>query len=223
MDFLTVLRERPVIAAFREPEKLCIQTLENVGILLILGGSIFDLPRVVETARKHGKLVFVDIDLLKGIGKDPAGVRYLAKESRVNGIITTHGYLIKSAQQEGLFSIQRIFVLDSESLSGSLNAIKKSNPDAVDVLPGVILPKIIKKIRMKTSVPLIAGGLINEEEDIREILAAGAVGISTTDQRLFNFSARTKVRQMGKDQGAPADNAFKNIANAATRRTKIRG
>ncbi len=223
MDFLTVLRERPVIAAFREPEKLCIQALEKVGILLILGGSIFDLPEVVETARKHGKLVFVDIDLLKGIGKDPAGVRYLAKESRVHGIITTHGYLIKSAKEEGLFSIQRIFVLDSESLSGSLNAIKKSNPDAVDVLPGIILPKIIRKIRIKTSVPLIAGGLINEEEDIREILAAGAVGISTTDQRLFNFSVRKKVCQGIKDQEAPADDTLKSTVHATAKRTKVKG
>lgn len=192
MDFLTILRKRPVIAAFRELAGLHVQNLDNIGIILILGGSIFDLPQIVEMAKKNKKMVFVDIDLLKGIGKDAAGVRFLAKESRIDGIITTHSNLIKSAKQEGLFSIQRIFILDSESLAGSLNAVQKFNPDAVDVLPGVILPKIIKKIRAKTSVPLIAGGLITEEEDIREILAAGAIGISTTEQRLFNFTLEKK-------------------------------
>ncbi len=188
MDFLNVLKEKPVIAAFRDLSSLRMQNLDRIGILLILGGSLFDLPSIVETARRHDKLVFADIDLLKGIGKDAAGVRFLAQESRVDGIITTRGHLIKSAREMGLAGIQRIFILDSESLAGSLNAVQKFNPDAVDVLPGLILPKIIQRIRLKISVPLIAAGLITQEQDIRDILSAGAVGISTTDQRLFSYT-----------------------------------
>lgn len=190
MDFLTVLRKRPVIAAFRDLENLRISELDYVDVILILGGSIFDLPQIVHRARTHKKMIFVDIDLLKGIGKDAAGVRFLAVESKIDGIITTHGNLIRSAQKEGLFSIQRIFVLDSESLAGSLNAVEKSKPDAIDIIPGLIFPKIVKRIRKRTSIPLIAGGLISQEDDIREILAAGAVGISTSTRHLFNFSAR---------------------------------
>jgi glycerol uptake operon antiterminator len=190
LNFLKVLQKRPVIAAFRKIEKIRIQDLDNVDVIFILGGSIFDLPQVVKLARTYQKIVFVDIDLLKGIGKDAEGIRFLAKESRVDGIITTRGNLIKNIKQEGLFSIQRIFILDSESLAGALNSIKKSNPDAVDILPGLILPKIAKTIRAITSVPLISGGLITREEDIREILAAGAIGISTTENHLFNFPAK---------------------------------
>lgn len=190
LDFLTVLHKRPIIAAFRKIESFLIEELDNVDVILILGGSIFDLPPIVKLATTFKKIVFVDIDLLKGIGKDAAGIRFLAKESKINGIVTTHGNLIKSIQQEGLFAIQRLFFLDSESLAGSLNAIKKSNPDAVDILPGLILPKIAKMIKTKISIPIIAGGLITAEEDIREILASGAIGISTTDHRLFNFSAK---------------------------------
>jgi hypothetical protein len=44
----------------------------------------------------------VDIDLIKGAGKDAAGIRYLAKESWVHGIITTKSHLINSARKEGL-------------------------------------------------------------------------------------------------------------------------
>ncbi len=188
MDFLNVLKEKPVIAAFRDLSALRMQNLDRIGILLILGGSLFDLPSIVEAARRHAKLVFADIDLLKGIGKDAAGVRFLAQESRVDGIITTRGHLIKSAKEHRLAAIQRIFILDSESLAGSLNAVQKFSPDAVDVLPGLILPKIIQRIRLKISVPLIAAGLITHEQDISDILSAGAVGISTTDQRLFGYT-----------------------------------
>jgi len=57
----------------------------------------------------------------------------------------------------------------------------------VEVLPGLILPKIMKKIRKITSIPVIAGGLITQEEEVREILASGAIGISTTSSHLFAF------------------------------------
>jgi len=189
LDFLTVLRNRPIIAAFRDIKGLRIQDLNHTDALFILGGTIFDLPHIVEQTRRYGKLVFVDIDLIKGVGKDAPGIRFLAQESQVDGIITTRSNLIQSAQKEGLVSIQRIFVLDSGSLAGGLNVIEKSKPDAMEVLPGLVLPKIMKSIREKTSIPVIAGGLITREEEIREILASGAIGISTTSSRLFTFSA----------------------------------
>ena len=187
MSFLAALKKSPVIAAFRDIENLHIQNLDYIQVLFILGGTIFDLPNVVEQARKYEKLVFVDIDLLKGIGKDTSGVRFLAKNNQVDGIITTRSNLIKSIQKEGLVAIQRIFVLDSESLAGGLNVIKKSIPDALEILPGMVLPKIMKEIRKMISIPVIAGGLITSTEEIHEILAAGAVGISTTASQLFDF------------------------------------
>jgi len=190
MNFLKILQNRPIIAAFRDIETLDIQNLNHTDVLFILGGTIFDLPHIVEQTRKYKKLVFVDIDLIKGVGKDAPGIRFLAQESQVDGIITTRSNLIQSAQKEGLVSIQRIFVLDSGSLAGGFSVIERSKPDAVEVLPGLILPAIIKKIRAKTSIPVIAGGLITRQEEIRDILDAGAIGISTTSSRLFTFSAK---------------------------------
>lgn len=187
MDFFTILQKKPVIAAFRSIENLRISDLVHVGVLFILEGSIFDIPGIVEQARRFGKLVFIDIDLIKGIGKDAPGIQYLARISHAHGIITTKSNLIKSAQKEKLISIQRIFVLDSESITGGLNVVEKSRPDAIEVLPGLILPRIINRIRAKTSLPIIAGGLITKPEEVEEILSSGAVGISTTTSDLFNF------------------------------------
>lgn len=191
VDFLTVLRKKPVIAAFRDGiETLRIQDLQHTDVLFILGGTIFDLPRIVEQAKRYGKLAFLDIDLIKGIGKDAAGIQFLVQESQIDGVITTHGNLIRCARKEGLASIQRIFVLDSASLAGGLSVIEKSQPDALEILPGLILPKIMKRIREKTSIPVIAGGLITQEKEVRDILACGAIGISTSSSRLFGFSGQ---------------------------------
>jgi len=185
MSFLDVLKNKPVIAALRDVENLALDKLTNIGVLFVLGGTIFDIPGIVERARRLGKLVFIDIDLIKGIGKDGSGVRYLAKESRVQGIITTRSNLIGGARRDGLSTIQRIFVLDSESLAGGLNVVSNSKPDAVEILPGLVVPKIMKMIRERTSVPIIAGGLITEHEEVERILASGAVGISTTSYNLL--------------------------------------
>jgi glycerol uptake operon antiterminator len=189
MDFLDVLKKRPIIAAFRDIEGLHVEELDTLGILFILGGTIFELPGIIGKAGASGKLVFVDIDLIKGIGKDAPGIQYLAREIHVHGIITTRTNLIKSAQKEGLISVQRIFVLDSESLTGGLNVIEKSRPDAVEILPGLILPKIMDRIRARVSVPVIAGGLITKREEVQEILSSGAIGVSTTTSSLYHVNA----------------------------------
>jgi glycerol uptake operon antiterminator len=194
LDFLNVLKHKPVIAAFRKVEDFRIDGLSNVGVLFILGGDIFNLPPLIEQAEGLKKLVFVDIDLIKGIGKDAAGIRYLARESRVHGVITTKSNFINSAQKENLISIQRIFVLDSESLSGGLNVVEKSKPDAIEVLPGLILPKIMNRIRSRSSVPVIAGGLITTPQEIQEILSSGAIGISTTNVNILSRGIGTRDR-----------------------------
>ena len=195
MDFLGILKNSPVIAALRNVEDVRIKGLSNVGVLFVLGGTIFDLPSLVEQAESFEKLVFVDIDLVKGVGKDASGIRYLARESHVHGVITTKSNLIKSAQKEGMISIQRIFVLDSESLTGGLNVVDKSKPDAIEVLPGLILPKIMDRIRSRSSVPVIAGGLITMQQEIQEILSSGAIGISTTSAKLLSYTIKGRGKQ----------------------------
>ena len=187
MDFQTILRKEPIIAAIRNVAGIDISTWHNIRVIFVLGGTIFDLQHIVKEAHRYNKLVLADIDLVKGIGKDKAGVHFLATESHVDGIITTHSNFIQDIQAERLLAVERMFVLDSESLNGGLGIIEKSKPDAVEILPGPILPKIIKRIRSATSIPVIAGGLLTEEKDVREVLAAGAIGVSTSATQLFGF------------------------------------
>ena len=53
----------------------------------------------------------------------------------------------------------------------------------IEVLPGV-MPKITRRICQNSRVPVIAGGLISDKEDIIA-LSAGAVSISTTNQAVW--------------------------------------
>jgi glycerol uptake operon antiterminator len=193
VNWMSIFEKKPVIAAFRPTEHLHLHLLHEIGVVFILGGTIFDIPDLVVQAKQSGKLLFVDIDLLKGIGKDAPGVKFLAKESRVDGIITTRSNLVKSIQKEGLVAVQRVFVLDSESLTGGLGVVEKSAPDAIEILPGLILPKVIQRIQSITSIPVIAGGLITEKREVEQLLDSGALAISTTSNRLFSWCKKERA------------------------------
>ena len=49
------------------------------------------------------------------------------------------------------------------------------------------MPRIIQKFSQKTHVPIIAGGLISEKEDVINALDAGAIAISSTNQQVWNM------------------------------------
>ena len=53
----------------------------------------------------------------------------------------------------------------------------------IEVLPGV-MPKITRRICQNSRVPVIAGGLISDKEDIM-VATVQAVSISTTNQAVW--------------------------------------
>ncbi len=47
------------------------------------------------------------------------------------------------------------------------------------------MPKIINELGEKTNIPIIAGGLIRDKEDVINCLNAGAIGISTSKEEVW--------------------------------------
>ena len=60
------------------------------------------------------------------------------------------------------------------------------SPDAIEIMPG-IMPKITKKLSSVISVPIIMGGLISEEEDVKKAIESGALGVSTSCSPLWEL------------------------------------
>ena len=98
--------------------------------------------------------------------------------------IYTKSAIIRKAKEEGMFAIMRFFVIDSIAFESIEKQTENVRPDMIEVLPGV-MPKIIKKICRQSRVPVIAGGLITDKEDIMGALGAGAISISTTNQKVW--------------------------------------
>jgi len=132
--FFEGLKTRPVIAGLRESAQVEAAIRRGVGVLFILGEDIFALQESVAKAHAEGRLIFAHVDLIKGVGRDEAGVRFLAKHVGVDGMLTTRSNLVSPARREGLIAVQRLFVLGSESLAAGLPAVGKAAPRFVTVL-----------------------------------------------------------------------------------------
>ena len=83
-------------------------------------------------------------------------------------------------------TIQRMFLMDSASLISGMKLMKGSLPDMVELMPGLV-PKAITAVSRKLDIPVIAGGMVTEDQEITEALAAGALAVSTSDRRLWRM------------------------------------
>ena len=183
-DFFPDIHNNPIIAAINDVNKLEDVINSPCKIVFLLTGDILNIKESVDELKKHNKLVFVHIDLLCGFSKDVTALKYLNNTINLDGIITTKSNLIKAAKELNIFTIQRLFVLDSLALTSGINSIKSIRPDAVEILPG-IMPKIIREIRQETRIPIIAGGLIRDKSDVIDSLNSGAIGISTSNKNVW--------------------------------------
>ena len=172
-----------IIAAVRNDEELADAVKSGVNVIFHLNADINNLSDVVENAHKHNKKIFIHIDLAEGIGKDKSGLLFL-KNAGVDGIISTKVSIIKAAKDAGMFTVQRVFIIDSRSVGTTVDAVKSSKADMIEVMPGVVT-KAIKKLCATLNVPVIAGGLIETDAEIKKALLSGAFSVSVGKKELW--------------------------------------
>ncbi len=185
-DFIQMLKEYPIIAAAKDCLGLKEACSSKVKIVFILFGDIVILPELVKLAKRKDKIVFVHMDLIEGLDIKEISAKYIKDFTEADGIISTKSNVIKAGSELGLMTIQRFFMLDSMALEKAQRHMKYTHADAFEILPGV-MPKIIKKISFSSAKPIIAGGLITEDEDAYFALNNGAAAISTTKRSLWNL------------------------------------
>lgn len=183
--FLRSLKRKSVIAGIKQPADADAAMAAGVEIMFLLTGSIFDLKALVDRVHDGGGLLFAHVDLLRGIGKDPQGMRFLAREIGIDGMLSTRSHLIRAAKDEGLYTVQRFFMLDSEALNTAVNVLTKSKPDAVEILPALVLPNIRHRLPVADLPPIIGGGLVETEAELQGVLQARIQAVSTSRRELW--------------------------------------
>lgn len=179
-----MLMRNKVIAAVRTKDELIKASFSDVKIIFDLNPNIMTVEENLKAAHREGKKYFIHIDLAEGIGKDKSGIEYL-KKLGVDGVISTRTSIIKFARELGVFTVQRFFIVDSHSIETTLESIKSSKPQMIEIMPGSVA-KVISKLKSSLEIPIIAGGLIETEEEALEIIKSGASAVSTGKMMLWN-------------------------------------
>lgn len=186
-SFRKILLRNPVIPAVKDDAALKRFLASPNEIVFILYGDILTLNDKVETVLRQDKIPFVHLDMVQGLASNAIVMDYFYKHfKRDCGIITTKSNLAKKALDHGIRVIQRYFMLDSLSVESAIEGISKMRTDAIEIMPGII-PRVISQISQKTTVPIIAGGLVQTALDVEKIRSAGAVSISTSRSDLWKI------------------------------------
>ena len=189
-EFYDAVEANPVIAAVKNDAGLqAAVEMEEIQVIFVLYGDVCTIPEILERIKAAGKKAMVHIDLIVGLSAKEISVEFIARQTRADGIITTKPALVRRAKELGIFAVLRFFVIDSLALKNIENLEMQcgtSRPDFIEVLPGV-MPKVLGRIAKVSRIPMIAGGLITEKEDVIAALSAGAIAVSSTNQDVWNL------------------------------------
>lgn len=183
-EFKEALENSPIIAAVKDGEglKKCMDC--DSRIIFILYGDIITIADIVNRVKDSGKLAFVHMDLIQGLGAKEVAVDFIAKNTKADGIISTRACMIQRAKELSLSTIMRFFVIDSIAYNSIEKQLKNVKPDVAEILPGP-MPSVVRRICGMFQRPIIASGLISEKEEVYALLDAGATAISTTKQDVW--------------------------------------
>ncbi len=173
----------PAVRQIKDLEKLL---RSKYTYIVLLDLHVAQLKSVVSLAKRHGKKVFLHVDLIRGLQSDAYATEFLCQEFEPYGLLSTKANVITKAKQKGVIAIQRIFLIDSSSLEKSYALLEKTRPDYIEVLPGA-LTEVIADVKEQTGIPILAGGFLRSVEDAEKALAAGATAITTSDRSLWRY------------------------------------
>lgn len=187
-EFYDAVESGPVIAAVKDYDGLekCCQ-VEDLKVVFILFGDVCSIDKIVKKVKEADKIAMVHLDLIVGLSSREISVDFIKNNTLADGIISTKIALIKRGKELGLFTVLRFFMLDSIALRNvemMEHQHADSRPDFIEVLPGVI-PKIIRRICTNSKIPVIAGGMITDKEDVMGALKAGAISVSSSNQDIW--------------------------------------
>ncbi len=183
-DYVEAVKDNPVIAAVQSRPSLERALSLGVPTVFLINTDIFSAKALVDTAKKNGTRVFLHMDLIDGLAASTRALDYVQTSMSPSGIISTRSALVKYARDQGIFVIQRFFMVDSASYDNAVKTAAKIRPPMIELMPGII-PGVIRRFTQEVDVPVIAGGLITERKQVIDALSSGAIGVSTGSEALW--------------------------------------
>ncbi|MCM3280468.1 glycerol-3-phosphate responsive antiterminator [Exiguobacterium sp. MER 193] len=184
-DAIARIGQERMIASIKSPKQIEAFLRTDVTTTFLMMGTLSTLDRYVAHLKRENRTVFLHAERINGISLDRDGIDYLAKRVGADGIVTTKASVLQHAKRAGLLTVQRLFLVDSDAVTSGLKLAEAQQPDAIELMPGLI-PSVVEKISREVSFPIVTGGMIRQPIDVHRALDHGAFAVSTGDERLWH-------------------------------------
>lgn len=184
-EFRGLLQVYPVIPALRSLADLPTALGSRSRLVYLLAAGLSSIDEYLQALRAHDKDVIINLDLFAGLSRTSEAVAYLAA-SGCSGIISTHTDVLGVARSHGLYAVQRTFLIDSESVNSSMRSLRNFLPDALELLPAPVAPRVLPALRERyMTVAAVGGGLIADLREADSLIQQGLDAVSTGNPDLW--------------------------------------
>ncbi len=157
--------------------------VSQVDSILLRHCNLFEFTAMLEQAYERELAVYVNVDHIDGIHPDIAGLRFLAHQLHITGIISSNPRILTLAKGFELEAIQHIFAVDSTGLEAALELVDGHQVDLLNISPALVIPYVVSHITLP--LPFIGSGLITSFEQVQAVLRAGALRVAVSRPELY--------------------------------------
>jgi glycerol uptake operon antiterminator len=155
----------------------------QITTIMLRHCNLLELRPLLNHAFEHEITVYVNVDHIDGIHPDTVGLRFLAHQLHIAGIVSSNPRILALGKAFELETIQRLFAVDSTGLEAALESLDSHNVDLLDISPALVIPYVVS--HMALPLPFIGSGLISTLQQVQSVLRAGALGVTTARSELY--------------------------------------
>jgi len=180
------LQEKKLIAAVKDMKRFeqVFTYEENIAAALLMAGNILTVKNYVDSLQDKGIPVILHVEKIQGLKLDHYGLDFIRQYVRPFAIVTTKADVIKRAKEQGIFVIQRIFLIDTDVYEHLLQSLRHMRADMIEIMPSRS-PDFVKRLTEHTDIPVITGGLLNEVQYAEAAVSSGASAVSTSNLEIW--------------------------------------
>ncbi len=132
---------------------------------------------------QHAHSIYVNVDHIDGIHPDTAGLRYLAHQLHIAGIVSSNPRILALGKSFDLETVQRLFAVDSTGLEAALESVDTHHVDLLDISPALVIPYVVSQTPLP--LPFMGSGLISTFQQVQAVLRAGALHVAVARPELW--------------------------------------
>ena len=155
----------------------------QISTIVLRHCNLLELRPLLDHAFEHEMAVYVNVDHIDGIHPDSAGLRFLAHQLHIAGVVSSNPRILTLGKSFELETIQRLFAVDSTGLETALESIDSHHVDLLDISPALVIPYVVSHTVLP--LPFIGSGLISTLQQVQSVLRAGALRVTTARSELY--------------------------------------